>query len=233
MSWPVIVFLVTTSTVIGISKYNSLWRSIRPSNRVRLMSICVLWPHNWASKQRGNKYAYSNSINTNNLTHHYLHPGTGWTNIDIVAMCEYPVNWLIVAASICGSRAWYDYHHWRRLVKVPYLAQSCVALFCKKAMCICFDELVHIFLCSPAVNNFQSATDKFVNFAWGNCCHFLPRKLNKTINDHIECMQNCETYNIYFFVYLWCVCWIWRKFIDALIMFFTHKSTHRLWKGPM
>ena len=141
----------------------------------------------------------SAAINTNNPTHHYLHPGTGWTNIDIVAMCEYPVNWLIVAASICRSRAWYDYHHWRRLVKVSYFAQSGVALFCKKAMCVCFDELVHIFLCSPAVNNFQSATDKFVNFAWGNCCHFLPRKLNKTINDHIECMQNCETYNIFLF----------------------------------
>ena len=66
-------------------------------------------------------------------------------------------------------------------------------------MCVCFDELVHIFLCSPAVLFFQSATDKFVNFACGNFCNFLPRKLNKTINDHIECMQNCETYNIFLF----------------------------------
>ena len=99
---------------------------------------------------------------------------------------SYVWNWLIAASSICGSRAWYDCHHWRRLIKIPYLAQSCVALFSKKAMCVCFDELVHIFLCSHAVLFCESATDKFVNFACGNCCHFLPRKLNKTIKFGLE-----------------------------------------------
>ena len=97
----------------------------------------------------------------------------GQVKVKTVAMYEYPINWLIAAASICGSRAWYDYHHWWRLVKILYLAQSCVDLFSKKAMCVCFDDLVHIFLCSHAVLFCESATNKFVNFACGNCCHFF------------------------------------------------------------
>ena len=73
---------------------------------------------------------------------------------------------------------------------MPYLAECCVALCSKKAMCFCFDDVVHIFLCSLTVLFCKSATNKFMNFACGNCCHFLPRKLNKTINDHIECKHN-------------------------------------------
>ena len=56
-------------------------------------------------------------------------------------------------------------------------------------MCFCFDDVVHD--CSLTVLFCKSSTDKFMNFACGIfCCHFLPRKLNKTINNHIEYKHN-------------------------------------------